>query len=105
MKREVTENLLLNLADHAQILHLALEGPNFRNFDQRLIYLGHLAMCARFFKIVYLRHPRDELEMIFEIEKKSYAFGMPNDERSAIVKESWENLQDALNKYIHLFYS
>jgi hypothetical protein len=99
MQRQITENLLLNLAEHSQILHLALEDQGLKSFDERLTYLGHLAMCARIFKTVYLQHSKLELEKIWQVEKNSYRFGLPNDERGDIVRESWNNL----NKSIELF--
>lgn len=100
MKATIKDKLLLDLAEHTQILHLALEGEQLKDFDERLLYTGHLAMCARLFKIVYLNQPIEELETVFRIESSSYGYATPNDERGSIVKESWGYLRNAVAKYI-----
>lgn len=50
MKPGVLQNdhkhtLIVHLADYSELLHLALEGEDVST-DDRLIYLGHLAMRA-----------------------------------------------------------
>ena len=92
-------NLLLNLADYTDTLHLALEGKDL-NVDERLTYLGHLAMCARIFKSVYLDEPVELLEQILRIESASFRFGTPNNERGAIASEAWGVFSNILESYV-----
>ena len=96
---EERESLLIHLADYADILHRALEGKD-GNFDERLIYLGHLAMCARIFKSIYLDEPLSELETFLKIETGSYKFGTPKNEKGSIAKEAWDIFSKFLSGYI-----
>jgi hypothetical protein len=95
---ELKHNLLLHLADHTQVMDLAFEG-NDLDFDERLRYLGHLAMCARFFKSIYLDEATESLETYFSVEHSSFRFN-PIDERGAIAKESWNELSKILQHYM-----
>jgi len=65
---ELKHNLLLNLADYTAVIDVALEGEGL-DLDDRLWYLGPLAMCSRVFKSVYLDEPLESLEQILRIEK------------------------------------
>lgn len=91
--------LLINLADYTELIHLALEG-NDVSADDRLIYLGHLAMCARIFKVVYLSQQINELETIIKIENGAYLIGTPNNERGTLVKDGWNMFSSFLSAYI-----
>ena len=92
--------VLLNLADQVEVLHLALEGKNLTNPDERMIYLGHLAQCARLFKVIYLDQPASEIKVIFDIESMSYGIATPNNERGLIVKEAWDVFSPILLSFI-----
>jgi len=92
------ENLLLNLADYTDMMHEAFEGKDLTQ-DERLIYLGHLAMCARMFKAVCLDEP-DLLIRFVGIENSSYKFGTPNNQRGAIAREAWRIVEQLLRTYI-----
>lgn len=93
--------VLLRIADHADVMHLALEGGNM-SFDDRLRYLGHLAMCARLFKIILLEESTDLLETCVSIENSSFGFATPRDERGSIAKESCGLLLPVLEQYIEM---
>jgi hypothetical protein len=82
-------------------MHLALEG-NGLSFDDRLRYLGHLAMCARLFKAVMLDEPVEFMEECISIENRSFGYATPRDERGVIAKESWSVLSPVLEQYIAL---
>lgn len=97
--RDYKHTLLINLADYTELLHLALEGKGI-SADDRQIYLGHLAMCARIFKVVYLSQQISELETIIKIEDGAYLFGTPNNERGELVKDGWNVFLPFLNAYI-----
>ncbi len=92
------QNILMNLADYIQTIHFALEGENL-DFDERLFYLGHLAMCARLFKSIYLNeHP--DLGTLIKLESYSYKQGTPRNERGDKAKEAWALFANYLNLYI-----
>lgn len=95
------ENILMDLADYCQIIDLALEGENL-DFDERLFYLGNLAMCARLFKSIYLNEQSD-LGPLIKLESNSYKLGTPRNERGDIAKEAWELFANYLNVYISAF--
>jgi len=92
-------DLLLNLADYTNLLHLALEGDDVPTND-RMIYLGHLAMCARIFKTIYLEEAVNELDIYLSIENGAYLIGTPNNERGVLTKEAWNTFSPMLKKYI-----
>src|SRR5437016_2716752 len=92
-------DLLISLADYTAAIHLALEGKDLST-DERLTYLGHLAMCARVFKSVYLEESVDSLEQILKIEDASFKFGTPNNERGTIAKEAWGLFSNTLQMYV-----
>jgi hypothetical protein len=92
------QNILMNLADYTQTIEFALEGDNL-DFDERLFYLGHLAMCARLFKSIYLNEHHD-LGTMIKLESNSYKLGTPRNERGDIAKEAWALFADYLNVYI-----
>lgn len=92
------ENILMDLADYSQIIDLALKGENL-DFDERLFYLGHLAMCARIFKSIYLNE-HTNLGALIKLETYSYKLGTPRNERSDIAKEAWALFANYLNVYI-----
>jgi len=96
---EAQQSFLIDLAEYADVLHLALEGKD-RNFDERLIYLGHLAMCARIFKSVCLGEPLSELETFLKIEAGAYKIGTPKNEKGSITKEAWDSFSQILSNYI-----
>jgi len=96
---ELKHNLLLNLADYTAIIDLALEGKDL-DMDDRLWYLGHLAMCGRVFKSVYLDEPIEPLEQILYIENASFTIGARNDERGAISRDAWRVFSPMLESYI-----
>lgn len=93
------ETLLLHLADYTETIHLALEGSNV-HADHRMIYLGHLAMCARIFKSVYLGEAADIVMQFVRIEHLAFRFGTPNTERGAITKEAWSIFEPILLSYL-----
>ena len=94
-------NLLLNLADYTDVVHLALEGKDL-DFDDRIWYLGHLAMCGRIFKSVYLDEPVENLEQFLRIENASFTIGARHDERGAIARDAWRQFAPMLTSYIAL---
>src|SRR5947208_2024542 len=96
---ELKHSLLLSLADYTATIHLALE-RNDLDFDDRLWYLGHLAMCGRVFKSAYLDEPVESLEQILRIESASFTMGARNDERGAIARDAWELFSSTLQFYI-----
>ena len=91
------EELLLTLADHTDTMHLALEGASQ---NDRLIYLGHLAMCARIFKSISLDEPSNDVLKFVSLENSSFTLGTPNDERGAISKESWAIVERNLKEFL-----
>lgn len=82
-------------------MYLALKGSDM-SFDDHLRYLGHLAMCARLFKIILLEESTDLLETCVSIENSSFGFATPRDERGRIAKESWDLLLPVLEQYIEM---
>lgn len=96
---ELKHNLLIDLADYTATIDLALEGKDL-DFDERLWYLGHLAMCGRVFKSVYLDEHVESLERILKIEDASFTIGARNNERGAIAKEAWELFSNTLQLYV-----
>ncbi|MGF1690703.1 hypothetical protein [Photobacterium kagoshimensis] len=92
------EYILCNLADLTEVLHLALEG-NDVDASHREIYLGHLAMCARLFKIIQLNQGNQEFNRILNLEARVYRLATPNDDRGKIVKEAWEQVFPILHMY------
>jgi len=96
---ELKHNLLLDLADYSATIDLALKGKDL-DVDDRLWYLGHLAMCARIFKSVYLDEPVESLEQIHRIESASFRIGARNDERGAIARDAWELFSSTLQSYV-----
>lgn len=92
------QNILMNLADYTQTIEFALEGDNL-DFDERLFYHGHLAMCTRLFKSIYLNEHHD-LGTLIKLESNSYKLGTPRNERGDIAKEAWALFADYLNVYI-----
>lgn len=91
------EELLLTLADHADTMHLALEGSSEN--DTRF-NLGHLAMCARIFKSVFLTEPSSEVLKFVALENTSFRLGTPSDERGVIAKESWAIVEPSLKDFV-----
>ena len=96
---DLKENILMDLADYAQIMDLALEGQDL-DFDERLFYLGHLAMCARLFKSIYLNEQHDSLRSLIKLESYSYMFGTPRNEKGDLAKEAWTLFSNYLQVYI-----
>ncbi len=90
------ENLLLHLSDHTGTIDLALEGASS---NDKMIYLGHLAMCARLFRFLYLDEPMEALE-ISRLEDSAFRLGTPSDERGMIAKESWAIIRSLLLPYL-----
>lgn len=73
----VEENEIFTLlAAHADAIDTALESKE-NNFDMRVLYLGHLAMCARIFKIIYQCEDVRDLERIYRIEQSSFRLATP----------------------------
>lgn len=93
------KQVLLSIADHANVMHLALEGKDL-SFDDRLRYLGHLAMCARLFKTVILQESNELMETCVSIENSAFRYATPNDERGRISRESWVILLPVLQQYM-----
>ncbi len=93
------DELLLQLADYTGTIHLALEGKNVRP-DHSMIYLGHLAMCARIFKSVYLGEPVNEVLRFVRIEQSAFKFGTPSTERGALTKEAWGIFEPFVLSYL-----
>ncbi len=89
MENRVKHSALMYLADLADVLDLALEGPHLTNLDERMIYLGHLAQCARMFKVIYLDQPVSDFEVLFNIESTTYGPFTPNNAVGTITKEAW----------------
>ena len=94
------ELLLIGLSDHTQVMHLALESPNLP-FEERLIYLGHLGMCARLFRSICLNDPLDSMEPIIRIEQSSFRYGTPSDQRGNLAKQSWALFESSLLRYLN----
>lgn len=92
------ENVLNNLADLTEVIHLALERRDL-NINQREFYLGRLAMCARLFKVIQLDQSAQELNQILKIEVACYRFYMPNDEVGKLVKLAWEQVSPIFQTY------
>ncbi len=90
------ENLLLHLADHTGTMDLALEGANP---NDKMIYLGHLAMCARLFRSLHLGETSEVLQ-IARVEDSAFRLGTPSDERGMIAKESWAAVRALLDSYL-----
>ncbi len=96
---KIKHSLLLNLADYSETIHLALEGVNL-DLDERMFYLGHLAMCARIFKAVYLNQTSETLESMISIETSSFKLGTPRNARGDLSREAWELFSMSLFSYI-----
>ncbi len=96
---ELKRNLLANLADYTNAIHIVFEGRD-HNFDERLVYLGHLAMCARIFKSVYLGESAESLEVYLKIENGSFKFGTPRNELGARAREAWGIFSAIYQSYI-----
>lgn len=90
--------VLINLSDFTGLLDQALEGEDL-SFDDRLFYLGHLATCARLFRVVVLDEPSEELMQLIHLESKIFTTASRPDERGAIVKEAWLQVQPILQRY------
>lgn len=90
--------VLTNLSDFTGLLDQALEGEGL-SFDDRLFYLGHLATCARLFRVVVLDEPSEELLQLIHLESKIFTTASRSDERGAIVKEAWLQVQPILQRY------
>lgn len=88
----------MNLADYTKTIDFALEGENL-DYDERLFYLGHLAMCARIFKSIYLNE-HTNLGTLIKLETYSYKLWTPRNERGDITKEAWSLFSDYLTIYI-----
>lgn len=93
------DTILLGLADHTEVIHQALEGKNL-TFEDRMIYLGHLAMCARIFKAVYLGESSRQVLAFIRIEQSAFKLGTPSDERGIIARQSWTILKPLLEQYL-----
>jgi hypothetical protein len=98
--RSEKESVLISLSDHTEVIHQALEGKNL-SFEERMIYLGHLGMCARLFKAVCLGESRELIDPLIRIEQSSFRLGTPSDQRGLIARESWSLLEPVLIRYLN----
>jgi hypothetical protein len=98
--RPEKESVLISLSDHTEVMHQALEGKNLP-FEERMIYLGHLGMCARLFKGVCLDESRELIDPLIRIEQSSFRLGTPSDQRGLIARESWSLLEPILLRYLN----
>jgi hypothetical protein len=96
----VEENEMFTLlAAHADAIDNALQSKE-KNFDTRMLYLGHLAMCARIFKIIYRCEDVGDLEKIHRIEQASFRLATPPTSAGSSIKATWCPLSVAVLKYI-----
>ncbi len=99
MRRD-KESILVSISDHAEVMNHALEGKNLP-FEERMIYLGHLGMCARLLKAVCLDETRELIDPLIRIEQLSFRLGTPRDQRGMIARESWSLLEPVLLRYLN----
>lgn len=97
--RPEKETLLICLSNHTEVMHQALESKNLHS-GVRMIFLGHLAMCARIFKSICLDESREFVDRIIHIEDSSFGLGTPNNQHGLLARESWSLLQPALLAYL-----
>jgi hypothetical protein len=98
--RQEKESLLICLADHTEVMHQAHEGKNLP-FEERMIYLGHLGMCARLFKAICLDEPRAIIDPSIRIEQSSFRLGTSTDQRGLIARESWYLFEPVLLRFLN----
>lgn len=96
-----TNELCVELAQYTAHVNQILEDKELQDFDDRLYYLGHLAMCARLFMIIHLGKPADELLEIYKVESNSYgAAGLRCGKRGEDAKQAWLRFAKVLKEYI-----
>lgn len=74
---------LTNLSDFTGLLDQVLEGGDL-SFDDSLFYLGHLATCARLFRVVVLDEASEELMQLIHLESKIFTTASRPDERGMV---------------------
>jgi hypothetical protein len=94
------DQLFLELAQFTEKVHDVLEDRDLKDFDDRLYYLGHLAMCARFFMIIHLGKPMNELLAIYKLESMSYGAASRPGEKGTLLKQAWLRFSETLRKDI-----
>lgn len=100
MARVAMNQLYLELAHYTEQVHHALEDRDLKSFDDRMYYLGHLAMCARLFMMIHLGKPMDDLQELYKLESMSYGAASRPGERGAVVKQAWLHFSETLSQYI-----
>ncbi len=92
------DELTIVLAEYTQVIHDALEHET--DHENRPHYLGHLAMCARMFKILHLDQPIRELEQIHRIESQSHIMVRLPGEVAAATRDAWQAFAPKLRVFI-----
>lgn len=100
MSHVTNAELCLELAKYTKLVDEVLEDRTLTDFDNRLYFIGHLAMCARLFEIIHLDLPTERLVAIYRIETSSYGAACPSTDAGAKLKTAWSNFATFLRRYI-----
>lgn len=93
----INGTILNLLIEHIEACHDALESEE-KNFDTRVNYLGHLAMCSRILKDLY-RKQYGELQKIVRVENFAFKMAPPRTRHGDNMKSTWLSLAHALDEF------